>query len=127
MNIITYHSSNAKPHEAWLAYIELANGEQWLVRCTGHTELEAKTKCQVLWDREQKKYSASNEATTLYKQSGEPRPIYHTQKQYDGRSAAFAGKVWVINRSTHHLCRIDPNELANYEAKGYVRGGPRSK
>jgi hypothetical protein len=117
MNIITYHSSNAKPHEAWLAYVELANGEQWLVRCTGHTELEAKTKCQVLWDREQKKYALSNAAKDV---------AVPDIKRGDLREK-FAGKVWVINRSTHHLCRIDPSELVSYEAKGYVRGGPRSK
>ena len=117
MNIITYHSSNAKPHEAWLAYVELANGEQWLVRCTGHTELEAKTKCQVLWDREQKKYVLSNAAKDV-------EPIKTSRGAH---LHGLAGKVWVINRSTHHLCRIDPNELASYEVKGYVKGGPRSK
>ena len=121
MNIITYHSSNAKPHEAWLAYVELANGEQWLVRCTGHSELEAKTKAQVLWDKEQKKYAAHNLKMDC---QGEV-PV-----KTDGRGAhlaKMAGKVWVINRSTHHLCRIDPNELTKYEGMGYQRGGPRSK
>jgi len=111
MNIITYHSSNAKPHEAWLAYVELANGEQWLVRCTGHSELEAKMKAQVLWDREQKKYAAHNSKVDCQKES----------------SHHLAGKMWMINRVTHHLCRIDPGELTAYEAKGYERGGPRSK
>lgn len=114
MNIITYQSSNAKPHEAWLAYVELENGEQWLVRCTGHTELEAKTKAQVLWDRERDKYKVHNDAVIKIEGRG-------------GHFKANAGKVWVINRSTHHLCRIDPNELASYESRGYVRGGPRSK
>ena len=117
MNIITYHSSNAKPHEAWLAYVELENGEQWLVRCTGRTELEAKTKAQVLWDRERSKYAAHNAI--------KDEPVERT-----GRGAhlhGMVGKVWVINRSTHHLCRIDPNELAKFEQDGYQRGGPRSK
>jgi hypothetical protein len=43
------------------------------------------------------------------------------------KSHHFSGKVWVINRQTHDLRRIEPNELAQYEANGYVRGGPRSK
>ena len=121
MNIITYHSSNAKPHEAWLAYVELANGEQWLVRCVGYSELEARTKAQVLWDREQAKYAAHNSKVDC--QGEQPKKI-------DGRGAHlhhFAGKVWMINRVTHDLKRIDPNELTVYEANGYVRGGPRSK
>ena len=121
MNIVTYHSSNAKPHEAWLAYIELANGEQWLVRCTGHSELEAKTKAQVLWDREQKKYAAHNS-----KQDCQGEVIVRSGKGAHA-SAMFTGKVWIINRATHHLCRIDECELTAYEAKGYQRGGPRSK
>lgn len=119
MNIVTYHSSNAMPHEAWLAYVELENGQQWLVRCTGHTELEARTKAQVLWDREQHKYRLSNIVKDI-----------QPAKQPSGRGAhlhGLAGKAWVINRSTGHRCRIYPNELAKYEQDGYVRGGPRSK
>ena len=122
MNIITYYSSNAKPHEAWLAYIELPTGEQWLVRCTGHSELEAKTKAQVLWDRESKKYVAHNAKVDC---QGEQL------NKIDGRGAhlskMFTGKVWVINRATSHLCRIDPGELTKYVEMGYQRGGPRSK
>jgi hypothetical protein len=132
MNIITYHSSNAKPHEAWLAYVELANGEQWLVRCTGHSELEAKTKAQVLWDRERAKYKVHNELVDNAVAEMKKVDCQGEQpKRIDGRgahaSAMFAGKMWMINRATHHLCRIDPSELTVYEAKGYVRGGPRSK
>lgn len=42
MKIVTYSSENAKPHEKWLAYLVI-NNEQWLVRFTGHSELEAIT------------------------------------------------------------------------------------
>ena len=134
MNIITYHSSNAKPHEAWLAYVELDSGEQWLVRCTGHTELEAKTKAQVLWDRERTKYNRNIEPLKddgVY--TGDRRlenamtAEAHIAKGRGSHLHGMAGKIWVINRSTHHLCRIDPNELAKFEQDGYVRGGPRSK
>ena len=118
MNIITYHSANAKPHEAWLAYAELPNGEQWLVRFTGATEAEAVAKAEARWESEQKRYRSHNEL--------EPALSAASFKS-DGRGQAFAGKVWVINRDTQHLCRIDPGELDSYLAKGYVRGGPRSK
>lgn len=119
-NIVTYHSVSAKPHEAWLAYVVLPSGEQWLVRCTGHSELEAKTKAQVLWDKEQKKYAKANEMADCLIAAGH-------DKLLEGRGRHFAGKVWVINRAMHDLKRIDPNELDSYLANGYVRGGPRSK
>jgi len=115
--IVTYHSTNAKPNEAWLAYAVLPNGDQWLVRCTGHSELEAITKAQVLWDREQKRYSLHSEVAAM---------SAATFKD-DKRGAAFAGKVWVIHQTTRELKRINPKELDSHLAGGYVRGGPRSK
>lgn len=125
-NIVTYHSVNAKPHEAWIAYVVLPSGEQWLVRCTGHSELEAKTKAQVLWDKECKRYQVHNSIVDGCD--------VQTMVRVDRRSAIgsrasemFKDKVWVINRATHDLKRIDPNELDSYLANGYVRGGPRSK
>src|ERR1700688_468268 len=108
MNIATYHSINAKPHEAWLAYVVLASGEQLLVRCTGHTELEARTKAQALWDKEQKRYRSHNELASVSGSSPTPAPLSAASFKSDGRGQAFAGKVWVINRETQHLCRIDP-------------------
>lgn len=131
MNIVTYHSTNAKPNEAWLAYVVLPNGEQWLVRCTGHSELEAKTKAQVLWDREQKKYRAHNDLVDA--EAGDVKVVHNhgTPNSFSvapsGRGAHFAGKVWVIHQTTRELKRIDPKELDSHLADGYVRGGPRSK
>lgn len=145
-NIVTYHSSNAKPHEAWLAYVVLPSGEQWLVRFTGHSELEAKTKAQVLWDKEQKRYAVVNKvdivnaalAAAAFNRiatvGAEPascnidHPGYNfAQSKGQGRGAQFVGKVWVIHQETRELKRIDPNELDSYLGRGYIRGGPRSK
>ena len=119
MNIITYHSSNAKPHEAWLAYVELANGEQWLVRFHGATEQEAKEKAIARWASEKDRYA--------YPEHDDCQMPPVRSGKGSHASAMFAGKVWVINRETHDLKRIDPSELTAYEARGYVRGGPRSK
>jgi len=44
-----------------------------------------------------------------------------------GRGECFAGKVWMLNRSTGERARVLPGEVADYAAKGYERGGPRSK
>lgn len=140
MNIVTYHSTNAKPHEAWLAYVVLPSGEQWLVRFHGATEQQAIDAAKARWESEQRRYGYDKDGLPLRPgQSYAPVKKYNELATVDDQSALtkqgrgshaaalFAGKVWVINRTTHDLKRIDPSELANYEANGYVRGGPRSK
>ncbi len=128
MQIVTYYSSNAKSFEAWLAYIVLPTGEQWLVRFHGKTEQEAIDKAKFRWESEQKRYQSEPIEDSLPDHAG----AYGTEAmvKVDGRGAhlrAMVGKLWVINRATQHLCRIDPSELQDYEGQGYVRGGPRSK
>lgn len=44
----------------------------------------------------------------------------------ESRGHHFAGKIWMVNKSTNHKTRIDQSQLSEYEANGYVRGGPRS-
>jgi hypothetical protein len=44
----------------------------------------------------------------------------------DTRGMHFAGKVWMVNKSTGEKKRIDPSEQSLYEGRGFVRGGPRS-
>ena len=37
------------------------------------------------------------------------------------------GKIWMLNRQTGERVRVMPNEVVEYEIKGYIKGGPRSK
>lgn len=37
------------------------------------------------------------------------------------------GKVWMLNRTTGERTRIDGGLVAEYEGKGFVKAGPRSK
>jgi hypothetical protein len=46
---------------------------------------------------------------------------------YPGRGGMFVGKVWMLNRSTGERARVLPGEVADYVAKGFEKGGPRSK
>ncbi len=39
----------------------------------------------------------------------------------------FAGKVWMLNRSTGERARVLPGEVESYASRGFERGGPRSK
>lgn len=43
------------------------------------------------------------------------------------QSHGLAGKVWMINRSTQTKTRVDPSQVAEFETRGFVRGGPRSR
>jgi hypothetical protein len=125
MNIVTYRSSNAKPSEAWLAYIVLPSGEQWLVRFAASTEEAAIAAAKARWESEQARYKRHNELEPVLVDDCQASPVRSGRGSH--ASAMFSGKVWVINRVTHDLKRIDPNELDIYVAQGYVRGGPRSK
>ena len=48
-------------------------------------------------------------------------------KMTDGRAAAFTGKVWMLNRTTGERARIEAGLVAEYEGKGFIKAGPRSK
>lgn len=51
IEVVTYHSTNAKPSEAWLAYVE-NNGVRWMVQFAAATEEAAKAKALALWESE---------------------------------------------------------------------------
>lgn len=125
IRVITYQSANAKPDERWIGYVVLPNGSTWQVRFSGAEEnmVIANAKATYLADK-------AKQARIYGNQDDEPAEHPFNQpikSSSDGRGHHFTGKVWVINRITHDLKRIDPSELASYEAKGYERGGPRSK
>lgn len=118
-SIVTYHSTNAKPNEAWLAYVVLPSGEQWLVRFAASTEAAAAEAAKARWESEQKRYAP---VSAVYDDS-----FAKDAAIINGRGAHFAGKLWVIHQTTRELKRIDPSELDSHLGAGYVRGGPRSK
>lgn len=122
-NIVTYHSINAKPNEAWLAYVVLPSGEQWLVRFAASTEAAAIEAAKARWEHEKKRYSRHNEIVD----DAVKVPAFADCQAPSGRGAHFAGKLWVIHQTTRELKRIDPSELDSHLAGGYIRGGPRSK
>lgn len=114
VDVVAYHNPNLLP--AWIAYIVLPNGEYWGVRFEGSTKRIATTKALRLWESERAKYAKLDSS-----------PNESVKPMQSSRGHHFAGKVWVINRATHDLKRVGQDELAAYEANGYVCGGPRSK
>jgi hypothetical protein len=117
--VVTYYSSNAKPNQAWIAYALLPDGNIWQVRCEGASEQEASQKAINLYEAEKGKWARLEP----YKHEDSDEAEYKPS----GRGVGLAGKIWVFNRATGQRARIDAAEMASYEAKGYIKGGPRSK
>lgn len=51
----------------------------------------------------------------------------HPIKNEPPSEHGLTGSVWVINHQTREKSRVPANELDNYLAKGYVKGGPRTQ
>lgn len=118
IKVITYQSANAKPDERWIGYVVLPNGQNWQVRFSGSDEQSVIANAKTVYVAERAKQTKLR--GSLNSETDKDMPA-------DSSTHHFSGKMWVVNRTTHDLKRIEPSELAGYEANGYVRGGPRSK
>lgn len=118
--IITYQSSTAEPVKRWLAHMNL--GGDIYMSFFGTSEQAAINRANAWYEAEK-----TRQARLGGYEAPEIKGTTLVEKPTGGRGHHFSGKVWVINRSTHDLKRIEPSELQSYEANGYVRGGPRSK
>lgn len=111
---VTYFSQNhINPNEAWSAYVVLPTGKRWGVVAFGETEQQAIDKIVSLYEAEKLK--------AIRQQSDEPWAAAVNRGHH------FAGKVWMIHSFTRAKQRVNPDEVAKYEAEGWVKGGPRSK
>lgn len=145
-NIVTYHSKNAKPHEAWLAYIEL-KGEQLLVRMVGSTEAAAIERAKNWWINESAHqarivgrheieeddvpagpYKAADDKKAQWGQPTTPvwgKPTGDSPSGI-GRGHGLAGKVWLINHNLKQKQRVDPSAVDAMLAEGWLKAGPRT-
>lgn len=123
-NIVTYYSGNTpNPNEAWSAYVILPTGKRWGVVAFGATEDEATFKIANLYEAEAAKFDRAP-----WSKAAQPL-VNAIPQSYDnrGRGHHFAGKVWMIHSFTRAKQRVNPDEVAKYEAEGWIKGGPRSK
>lgn len=144
MNICTYHSKNAKPEMAWVAYVINDGGMPVAIRFMGASEGAVIAEAQAFirgerpvkpWERE-----TTPKAYEAYKAE---KPSISTERVGDaylttvtvpapkqpgiGRGQGFVGKVWMLNRKTGERARVDVAEQISYEDMGFVKAGPRSK
>jgi hypothetical protein len=118
MQILTYHSVNAPSHKAWVAYPVI--DDLFLVRCEAATEVEAIERAKAWYAKEK-----ARQAVLVGTSEDEDEPSTFNRAM-EGRGQGFAGKVWVLNRSTGDRARVMPDQLQQYVARGYVQAGPRS-
>lgn len=123
MNIATYHSEDAPTHKSWLAHMDLG---------TCHMDFFADTKLKAVEKAE--RFFAAEKARQIQIVGNIQAEIAVNNDTTGvnpwaatGRGQGFAGKVWMLNRATQERARVEANQVSAYEAKGYVRGGPRSK
>lgn len=121
MQITTYQSGKADVSKRWLAHMNL--GGDIYMSFFGPSEQIAMDKANSWYEAEK----ARQDRLCKPSEDHYKGTTLAEKPSMQGRGHHFSGKLWVINRSTHHLCRIEPQELQSYEANGYVRGGPRSK
>ncbi len=132
IEIVTYHSTNAKPEAAWTAFIVLPNGDYWGVRFSGATEEIAKAKAIRLWTSERERYGLNPEPTELKScvnpwadLPSQPKPEKLTSGL--GRGSHLRGKVWMRHKQSRDLIAVALTEITMYEQRGFERSGPRSK
>lgn len=112
MQITTYQSIKAWPEKRWLASLDIGNN--LLMSFFAKTEQEAIDAANRWWELRMQREAELNASP------------FNSEAVIDGREA-LGGKLWMLNRMTGHRARINASELALYEGRGYVKGGPRSK
>lgn len=111
MQIITYHSENAKPEWSWVGYIVLTNGEYLGIMFRDSTEDVVKAKAEQFWQDNYKPVGdAASEAVKIDRRDGQH----------------LIGKVWMINEATREKRRVLPEDVAAL-GPGWIKGGPRSR
>jgi hypothetical protein len=120
IDVVVYHSTNSKPDEAYLAFVVLPDGNQWLVRFTGQTAAIAEDKARRLYEAERAKFAARNQ---MHEDDAE---VDVAKPAADGRGHHFAGKAWMIHRVTRVKIRVPKADVASYLGE-YDLGGARSK
>lgn len=111
MKITPYQSENGK----WLALMDFDNNT--FMPFFGASKADAVNRAEAFLEREKARWLRADSSGTENLTSERPA----------GKGQVFLGKVWMLNRETGERARVDAGEVAGFESRGYVRGGPRSK
>jgi len=135
LKVVTYHSTNAPPEMAWLAFVILPNGTMWLVRSHGATEEEASERIERLYQKEINRFSKQANVDAKKKDVGSTDAEAVPKPAADQRAAetpaakgqSFSGTAWVIHEVTREKRRVPGIQLEQFLNDGWVRCGPRTR
>jgi len=133
-----YEGQDEWGSKKWLAHLNLGN-DIFMSFLRG-SKVDAETAARDWYERESKRFKHKDSCDI----DGEVKVVeakkdeaWATGQQWgsgdgwgtpvDGRAAAFTGKVWMLNRTTGERARIEAGLVAEYEGKGFIKAGPRSK
>lgn len=152
IDVVTYHSKNAKPVEAWLGYCVI-DGEQLLVRFAAGNEADVIAKAQD-WYTNEKRHQDRITGRIELEDNEVSSKAYKQPSQWDspttsngGWGSSFkdmvdniqagdnvvvsghgnSGKVWMVHLGERKKARVPLTEITLYEKNGWVRGGPRTQ
>lgn len=123
VDVVTYHSQNAKPHEAWIGYVVLSDGNQLQIRISAASEQQVIARAQAFWSAEKARQDRVRASIGTDIATGGENLI---SERPSGKGQLFLGKVWMLRRQTGERARVEAGEVAGYEARGYIKAGPRS-
>lgn len=135
--IRSYEGNDEWVSKKWLAHMNL--GSDIYMSFFGATKEEAESRARAWYEKEKSRW----ERIEVLDSKPTPKPVDDGWNSWNnpdqgwdkeialkpsGKGHHFAGKVWMVKRdgAEKHKVRIDPSQVAAYEAQGYVRGGPRS-
>jgi hypothetical protein len=123
--IRVYEGQSEWGSDKYIAHMNL--GSDIYMSFFGPTAKEAEDKARSWYETERKR-AERIDPSIKSNQSGSSDGWGDTDgwSKPDTRGMHFAGKVWMVNKSTGEKKRIDPSEQSLYEGRGFVRGGPRS-
>ena len=129
--IVTYHSTNNKPE--WFSYLK-PNGEFLGVRFEADTEAAVIERAKNWWINEKTRQNRLEGKVEIDDDEVDSKPY-----KSDGWSGAtswgnsapksdhgMSGKVWLGNPTTKEKKRVDPAEVAELMANGWIKAGPRT-
>lgn len=137
-SVLVFHTSDSAFATPWLGYVVMPNGKRLEIPFFGDSEQNVRLRALAFWDKESARQrslgAADLEPVADIDQDDKPAPakiIYAKPAaapgKGPGKGKVFKGKVWMINRKNGERARVEPSQVPAFEARGFVRGGPRSK
>lgn len=123
IQVVTYHSVNAKPDQQWSGCCVLPSGQRLEIWFCAGSEQGVIDRARAFYEREKARQDRLYGSTVAAADNDEAE----VNAAGPSREQVFTGKVWMLNRETGERARVSPGEVGSYIARGFNKAGPRSK